>query len=117
MRAEDLVGGWPAKSWEKKPSSFDERHLVDLLQCSHATARFVESRLAQECHAFIARNALDLRSGALVQNHFADVLAQVEQFVDGGTASETRAAAFKATRTLMEGHMAPFFWIQTALHQ
>src|ERR1700682_6225501 len=107
MREVDLAGSWPAKSWGKKPSSFDERYLVDLLQRGHSAAGFIERRFSQERHPFIARDAFDLRRGPLVQNHLADMLAQIQQLMDGRAASEAGAAAFKATGTFIEDHIAP----------
>src|ERR1700730_3008291 len=99
----------------EKPSSFDESNLVDLLQCSHSTARFFESGLAQESHALFARDTLDLRGRTLVQNHLAYMFAQVEQLVDSGAATDSGASAFEATGSFIERHIPPFIRIQAAL--
>src|SRR6266545_3389021 len=77
-------------------SGLDERHFVDFPQRGDALADLLHSRFAQERHAFFAGQALDFGSGALVQNHFADAVGQVEQLMDGGAAAEPGAAALKA---------------------
>ena len=59
-------------------------------------------------HAFFARRALDFRSRPLVQNHLADAVAQIQQFVDRRPAAESGAAAFDAARAFVERQLAPF---------
>ena len=59
----------------------------------HSQPHLVEGRLAQEAHAFFAGGAADFRGRLLGQNHLADAVAQVEQFVDRGPAAEPGAGA------------------------
>ena len=40
--------------------------------------------------------------GRFVENHLADAVAQIQQFVDRGSAAEARAAAFEAARAFVE---------------
>src|SRR5689334_12282605 len=76
--------------------TFDKRDLVDLLQRRDAILHPVNRRFAQERHAFLAREPFNLRSRAPGQNHLADLLAQIEQFVDRGSPAEPCAAALEA---------------------
>src|SRR5258708_27376180 len=87
----------------------DERDLVDLLQSSHSAAGLLQRRFAQECHAFLTRRALDFRRGPFVQNHFADLFAQIQKLMNRGSAAEARAAAFEASRPLIERDVAPLY--------
>src|ERR1700757_2057604 len=77
--------------------AFDESDLVDFLQCGQPCPDLVQSRLAQEPHALFPSRPADLRSRLLYQNHFADPVAQLEKFMDGGSTAESRSRAFNAT--------------------
>src|ERR1035441_7577097 len=68
--------------------TFDERHLIDLAQGGDTEAQFLHCRFAQEGHTLFARRPLDLRRRPPVQNHFADLVREVQQFVDGRTSAE-----------------------------
>src|SRR5258708_16569153 len=96
----------------KRPLRLDERDLVDLLQSCHSAAGFLQRRFAQERHAFLTRRALDFRRGPLVQNHLADLFAQIQKLMNRGSSAKASAAAFKAPRPLIKGDVAPFFQIQ-----
>src|ERR1035438_10494623 len=63
-------------------STFDECHFVDLAQGGDTQPQFLHRRFAQERHALFARRALDLRRWPPVENHFADVVREVQQFVN-----------------------------------
>src|SRR6185503_19751582 len=69
---------------------FDKRDLIDLFQGRDALASFRERRIAQEGHALIAGGAANFGRRALVENHFADFLVKVEEFVYRATAPESR---------------------------
>src|SRR5438093_3475851 len=75
------------------PRTFDESNFIDLLQRGCARSDFVQSRLAQEPHSFFASGPPDFRGRLLSQNHFPDAVAQVEQFVNGGTPAKSCTCA------------------------
>src|SRR5260370_3533271 len=92
--------------------SFNERHLVDLFERRDAEVGFFDRRFPEERHALVSRHAFDFRRRTLVENHFADVLAQVEQFVDGGAPAEPGAAALEAARAFIELDVAPLLQVE-----
>src|SRR4051794_24393599 len=67
----------------------DERHLVDFLQRCNAEPALFHRGVAQKRHSFFLGRALDLGRGPLVENHFANPIAQVQQLVNRGTAAES----------------------------
>ena len=85
----------------------DERHLVDFLQGGKPAPHFIERRLAQEAHTLFASGAPDLRSRLLRQNHLADPVRQIQQFVNGCPATETSAGALDAALTFVQRHLRP----------
>src|SRR5258706_233431 len=93
----------------RRPLRLDKRDLVDLLQSSHSAAGFLQRRFAQERHTFLTRRALDFRRGPLVQNHFANLLAQIQKLMNRSSAAEARTAAFETSRPFVEGDVAPLF--------
>src|SRR5690242_5313230 len=97
--------------------AFDEGDFVDLLQSGRSLLHFEQRRLPQERHALFAGQALDLRRRALIENHFADALGQVEELMDGGAPAETSAAALEAPGAFEHGDVAPLGGIQAALDQ
>src|SRR5690242_3319681 len=97
--------------------ALDEGDFVDLLQSGRSLLHFEQRRLPQERHALFAGQALDLRSRALIENHFADALGQVEELMDGGAPAETSAAALEAPGAFEHGDVAPLGGIQAALDQ
>src|SRR2546427_9838463 len=75
---------------------FNERHLVNFPERGNSQAHFLHGRFAQEGHPVFFGRPFDLRRGALVQNHFADAVGQIQQLVNGGAPPETGAAALEA---------------------
>jgi hypothetical protein len=65
-------------------------------------ARLFDGRFAQERHAFLARQALDFRSRRLSRIISRMCSLKIQQFVDGGSAAESGAAAFEAARAFVE---------------
>src|ERR1035441_8583341 len=74
----------------------DKRDLVDFPQGGDPHPHLFHRRIAQERHAVFLGGALDLRGGAAVQNHLANAVRQVQQFVDRRAAAEAGAAALAA---------------------
>src|SRR4029077_7226668 len=67
----------------------NESHLVDFFQGCDAIANFGEATLAQSDHAFFASDALDLRSGPAIHDHFAYAVGQIEQLANSRAAVES----------------------------
>src|SRR5215475_5335989 len=99
------------------PGSLDERDLVDLLQRRDAGPDFVERGFTQESHSFFMRRLADFRRRPLFQNQFADAIGKIKQFVDGGAAMITRAAALDAPLSFVKIDLSPFLRIQTVVVQ
>src|ERR1700722_14234122 len=97
--------------------ALDECDLVDFLQCGDSGPRLFERRLAEKRHAFVARHPPDLRRRALIENQFADLLAQVEQLMDRASSAETGAAALETSGALIERDVTPFLGLEAALRQ
>src|SRR5580704_9383317 len=74
----------------------NEGHLVDFAQRGEASAHFAQRRIAQELHAGIARGALDFGSGPAIDDHFANVVGEIEKFGDRRAATIAAAGAFQA---------------------
>src|SRR5258708_1760719 len=85
----------------------NESHLVDFFQGGDPSADFCQPALAQSDHAFFARDALDLRGGPAIHNHFADPVGQVQQLADGRAAVESRAGTFQAPGALHQRDVRP----------
>src|ERR1039457_4584623 len=66
----------------------DKRNFVDFPQGGDPPAHLLHRRIAQEGHAVFLGGAFDFRSGAAVQDHFADAVRQIQQFVDRRAAAE-----------------------------
>src|SRR5580704_6957040 len=94
--------------------AFDECDFVDLFQSGQPDPYFVERGLTQEAHALIARGAPDLGRRLLQQNHLADAVAQVQQFVDGSSSAESSAGTFDAALSFVEVNLGPGLGIETA---
>src|SRR6267154_2395677 len=95
----------------------NESHLVDFLQGSNPVANLGEAAFAQGDHAFFASDALDLRGGPAVDDHFADAVGQVEQLADGGAAVEAGTGAFEATAALNQSYPGPCGGVETGFRQ
>src|SRR3981189_235675 len=78
----------------------NESHLIDFLQGSNPVANLGEAAFAQGDHAFFTSDALDLRGGPAIADHFAEGVRQVKKLATGGAAVETGAGAFEATAAL-----------------
>src|ERR1700756_1547938 len=92
----------PARTPVLLPHSLNKCNLVDLLQRGHSQPDFIERRFAQESHALFSCCTPDLRRWLLRQNHFADPVAQIQQFVDRGSSAESCARALDTARTFIE---------------
>src|SRR5208283_5844430 len=75
-----------AKLSQTLPHGLNEGDLVDLFQRSHAQPYFIQRRFAEESHPFFPRRAANLRRWPPAQNHFPDAVAQIQQFVNRGSA-------------------------------
>src|SRR3984957_11978954 len=89
-----------------------ESHLIDFAQGGYTRADFGQTRITQEGHAFFARHALNFRRGPAVDNHFADVVRQIEQLGDGRTTAESTAGTLQTASAFIEDHVGPFRRIQ-----
>src|SRR5215472_13177189 len=107
--ASEVMTGWT--------SSFDERHLVNLLERCYTGAHFLDRGFTQKPHPLFARYTFDLRRRALVQDHFANPLAQVEQFVDRGSSAESRSSAFETAWAFIEREISPLVGLEAAFEQ
>src|SRR5581483_9280247 len=92
----------------------DKGDLVDLLQRGQPFSHFIECRFAQEPHTFVARSPTNFGRRLFAENHLADAVAQVEQFVNRGTASEARTGTLYAALALIKWNLRPLFGIQPA---
>src|ERR1039458_7339939 len=95
----------------------DKRDLVDFPQGGDPPAHLLHRRFPQEGHAVFPGGALDFRGGAAVQDHLADAVRQVQQFVNRRTSAEACAAALEAAGAFHHRHVAPFIGVEPAFHQ
>lgn len=66
---------------------FDESNPIDLVQRRHTLKNLFDRRFAQTRKAFFLRLTPDLRARAAFDDHFADRVGHVEQFVNGCTSA------------------------------
>src|SRR3974377_1784374 len=78
----------------------NEGHLVDFPQSGQAISHLGQSAQPQRNHTFSNRRALDLRGRPPVHNHFADMIAQVQQLADRRASVESGPRALQASGTL-----------------
>src|ERR1700693_1078032 len=97
--------------------ALNKGYFIDLLQGRDSRSSLLQSRLAQKSHPFTRRLPPDFRCGPLVQNHFPDPLAQVQQSMDRAASPKPRSAALKTARTLIKLDVAPLLGVQTTFHQ
>src|SRR5271170_6109542 len=110
--------GASSKKWVAKLVELvKERHLIDFAEGGGAAADFGEAGIAQEGHAFFFRDALDFRSGAAIDDHFAHVVGEIEQLGDGGASAIAAAGTFQAAGTFVERNLGPFDGIEAGLFQ
>src|SRR5712691_7267863 len=88
---------------------FDESHAIDFMQGRNAGKNFFQSRLAQTGQAFSLRSATHFRAGATLDDHLANVVAEIEQLVDGRAAAIARVIAAVATNVGVENPLPVFF--------
>src|SRR5437764_12359066 len=104
------IRGW----FPRLPHAFDKCDLIDLLQCRHAQPDFVERRLAQEAHTLFAGGAPDFRGWLFGQNHLADAVTQIQQFVNRTAPAEPCTGALDTPLPFVERHLRPLLRIETA---
>src|SRR4051812_2315803 len=95
--------------------SIDEGDLVDLAQGGDAFEHFLQRRLAQEDHALLLGDALDLRGGTAREDELADGVGEVEQLGNGETAVEPGAVTLDTAAALVEHLLAVDLGIEPAL--
>src|SRR5580693_8584248 len=98
----------------KSAHAFDEGNFVNFFQRGQPDPYFVERGLTEKTHTLIAGGAPDLGCRLLQQNHLADTVAQVQQFVDRGPSAESGAGAFDAALSFVEVDLGPGLRIETA---
>src|SRR5690349_14698916 len=91
----------------------NEGHLIDFLERRDALAHFRQRGVAQKRHAFLASGTFDLGGGTPVDDHFANVVGQIQEFGNGAAAAESRAGAFQASGALDELHGSPLDGVET----
>src|SRR5580692_12367520 len=87
--------------------ALDEGDLVNLLQRRQPDSHFIQGGLTQESHTLIAGSSPDLGGRLLQQNHLADTIAQVEQFMNRRSPPEPRPGAFNAALSFVEVDLRP----------
>src|ERR1700679_457510 len=91
----------------------DKRYLVDLFQCRQPAPYAVNRRFTQKRHSFFLRQLPDLAARLLFQNHLADWIGQIQQFVDSCPSPVTCAAAFDASGAFTKIELAPFLKVKS----
>src|SRR5271170_6394382 len=76
----------PSQSNRPSAHGLDKGDLVDLFQSGETAPYLVERRFPEEAHALFTGGFPNLRSRLPIQNHFADTVGQIQQFVDRGSA-------------------------------
>ena len=94
-------------------SPFDERDLIDFLQRGDSRRAPFRApiRAGTSCPSSRAARRIS-EAGPLVENHFANLLAQIQQFVDRAAAAESGAAAFEAAGAFVKRDVAPFVQVR-----
>src|SRR5262245_9523326 len=59
----------------------NESNLINLFESGYARENFRESGFTQERHTFFMRSPLNVGSGLSFDDHFADMIGQIQQFV------------------------------------
>src|SRR5271156_1623440 len=110
--------GASSKNWlAKLVELVKERHLVDFAECGGAATDFGEAGIAQERHAFFLCDALDFGSGATIDDHFANVVGEIEQLGDSGAAAIAAAGTFQAAGAFEKWNFGPFGRIEAGFLQ
>ena len=108
--------GCLAASWGLA-AGFYEGDLVDFFEGGDAVADALEGGVAEEGHAFLLGDLADLGAGFFGEEHFADLVVEFEELVDGGAAAEAGAAALDAAGALAEGEVLPLGWVEAVLDE
>src|SRR5262245_56919311 len=95
----------------------NECRLVDFLQRGDTGKNVRKSRLAKECHSPFMRCTLDFRCRPPFDDHFADVVRQIQQFMNGGPAPIAAPVAFQTTIALVKHKILVLFRIESRLHK
>src|SRR5208282_5107944 len=91
----------------------DKGDLVDLFQSGDSAAYLVQRRFAQEAHALVAGSFSYLRGRPPLQNHLADAVGQIQQFMNCRPAPESRARALDAALAFVQRDLRPLDGVQT----
>ena len=86
-----------------------------LLVATVLSAQTTDVAVNKVTPALFARYPLDLRGGALIENHFPNLLAQIQQLMNGRSPAKPCAAAFKATCSFVKRDVAPLVQVEAAL--
>ncbi len=84
------------------PGCFDEGDLVDLLQRGDAGFDFGQRRFPEEMHTVFACRLANLRARPLFENHLANAVGQLQQFVNRGSSPEAGAGTLDAAFAFVE---------------
>src|SRR5208282_1062804 len=109
----DAVFDWqPCR--QKPPSispasahGLDKGDLVDLFQSGKSAAHLVQSRFAQEAHAFFAGGFPDFRGRPLLQNHLANTVGQIQKFMNRRPSLESRPRALNTSLSFVQRNLRP----------
>src|SRR5580658_3704354 len=88
-------------------SCFNEGYLVDLAEGGDAGADALKGGVAQEVHPLLAGLFADFGAGALLEEHLADLVVELQELMDGGAAAVAGAGALDAAGALPEAEAAP----------
>src|SRR5271156_2911200 len=110
--------GARSKNWlAKLVELVKERHLIDFAQGGSAAADFGEAGIAQKRHALFFGDALDFGSRAAIDDHFANVVGEIEKLGDGGTATIAAAGTLQTAGTFVERNFGPFGGVESGFFQ
>ena len=87
----------------------DKGHPIDFVQRRDARKHFLQSRLAQTGQAFGFGGATNFRAGPALDDHLANVVAEIEQFMDCRAAAITSVITGIATGVGIKDSVAMFF--------
>src|ERR1017187_983646 len=98
-------------------SRLDKRNLVDLFQRRNSLPHTLDRRIPKEAHPLLLRLLANLAARLLRQQHLANLVVQLQQFVDRRPAAKTRARALHASWPFAEVEAAPLLGLQPAEDQ
>src|SRR5436305_6739031 len=91
----------------------NECDLVDFFKCRGAREYFRQSGFAKGRHPFLMRGTPDFRGRPSFNNHFTNVIREIEQFVNRSAATKARSVAFQTTLTFIEGTLTVLSRLKT----